>query len=127
MGKSTDACPGVMRDVTDEQKCKAVGVLVELAGRYAEGDPDASVDWMEWLARVGAVSFEAAGHGQAESRVIATVVRELAPNPENAQRGKFAAGLLEAARAAGWSDDENEPVIPRFPHPRREDEAGGAQ
>lgn len=120
MSKVTDRGPGMPEGITGEHMSKAVRVLAELAGRYAEGDPGAPVDWMEWLARVGAVAFEVAGPSEAgAARLIASVVRDFGPNPDGATRGEFAVGLLEVARAAGWSEEDNEPVIPRFPHPRQ--------
>jgi hypothetical protein len=113
------------RGVAAEHKIQAAGVLAHLAGRYAEEEPDARVDDLTFVMRVGAAAYDAAGRSLAgRHRVVAAVVREQAPSALDAQCGPFAVALLEAARALGWSDEDNEPVIPRVPGPRRSEESG---
>ncbi|MFF1467998.1 hypothetical protein [Streptomyces mirabilis] len=127
MSKTTDRVRGLALDVTDEHKSQAAAVLARLARRYAEEAPGAPVDDFAFTVRVGAQAYDETGRSLAGAhKIVAALVREHAPSREGAACGPFAAGLLDGARALGWSDADNEPVIPRHPvpGPRESDESG---
>ncbi|MEV5007288.1 hypothetical protein [Streptomyces sp. NPDC055692] len=127
MSKTTDRVRGSALDVTDEHKNQAAAVLARLAKRYAEDAPGALVDDFTFTMRVGAEAYDETGRGLAGAhKVVAAVVRQHAPSVEGTACGLFAAGLLEAARAMGWSEDSNEPAIPKHPvpGPRKTEESG---
>lgn len=127
MTHRSDLVQGPALDVTDEHKSQAAAVLARLAERFAEYQPGALVDDFRFAVRVGAEAYNETGRRLAGAhKVVAALVREHAPSTEGATCGRFAAGLLAAARALGWSDDDNAPAIPRhdIPGPRRSDESG---
>ncbi|MFJ3249136.1 hypothetical protein [Streptomyces sp. NPDC086782] len=127
MAHRSDLIPGSAQGVTDEHKNQAAAVLARLAKRYAEEQPGVLVDGFAFTVRVGAEAYDETGRSlNGAHKVVAAVVRRYAPSVEGAACGRFAAGLLDAARALGWSDDDNEPAIPRHPvpGPRRTDESG---
>ncbi|WP_411092262.1 hypothetical protein [Streptomyces sp. 049-1] len=127
MAHRSDLIQGPALDVTDEHKSQVAVVLARLAERYAEEEPGALVDDFAFTMRVGAEAYDATGRSLAGAhRIVATLVRREAPSVDGAACGPFASGLLDAARAQGWSDDDNQPAIPRHPvpGPRRTDESG---
>ncbi|WP_405759501.1 hypothetical protein OG234_13460 [Streptomyces sp. NBC_01420] len=126
MAKVTDRPLGMPGGVTDEHKNKAAAVLARLARRYAEEDPGAPVDDFAFVMRAGAEAYDVTGRSLAGAhRIVAALVRQVAP-ATGTGCGAFAAGLYDGARAYGWSDDDNQPVIPRhnIPAPRPSEESG---
>ncbi|MDI9836243.1 hypothetical protein [Streptomyces sp. KAU_LT] len=127
MSKTTDRRPGVVLDVTDEHKTQAAAVLARLAQRYAGEGPGRLVDDFAFTMRVSAEAYDETGRSLGGAhKVVAALVRRHAPSLQGAACGSFASGLLDAARALGWSDEDNQPAIPRHPvpGPRRSDESG---
>ncbi|MFD5570405.1 hypothetical protein [Streptomyces cadmiisoli] len=127
MTHRSDLNQGPALDVTDEHKTQAAAVLARLAGRYAEDEPGALVDDFAFTVRVGAEAYDETGRSLSGAhRIVAAVVRQEAPSVDGATCASFAAGLLVAARALGWSDNDDQPVIPHHdvPGPRRSDESG---
>ncbi|MGX1301396.1 hypothetical protein RKD35_002884 [Streptomyces albogriseolus] len=127
MAHRSDLLQGPALDVTDEHKTQAAAVLARLADRYAEEEPGRLVDDFAFTMRVGAEAYDETGRSLAGAhKVVASLVREHAPSLEGVACGPFAAGLRAAARALGWSDEDNQPAIPRHPvpGPRRTDESG---
>lgn len=126
MGKTTDRPLGLAQDVTDEHQNQAAAVLARLAKRYAEENPAAAVDDLVFVVRTGAAAYDETGRSLAGAhKDVAAIVRQHAARVDSSACGPFAAGLLDAARALGWSDDDNEPAIPRHdvPGPRKSDES----
>lgn len=127
MAQLSDRTRGVALDVTGEHQTQAAGALARLAARYAEEPSGLPVDELGFTVRVGAEAYDVTGRRLAGShKIVAALVREHAPDMQGTTCGTFAASLLEAARALGWSDDANEPAIPRLPvpGPRESQESG---
>lgn len=115
-----DSHPARPMGVTDEQMDQAATVLAEVAAAYAKTAPEDLVDEITVVARIGASAYVQAGrscHGG--SAAVSRLAQHLAPVvPTGATAAEYARLLLDAARAAGWSEDDNEPVIPKIPGPR---------
>ncbi|MFF4146950.1 hypothetical protein ACFY0A_37755 [Streptomyces sp. NPDC001698] len=127
MGQVTDLRAVRREDVTAEHKRQAAQVLATVAKRYEEDEPGSLADGLGFVTRISAAAYDVTGRTLAGAhRIVAAVAREAAPEVEGTTRGELAAGLLEAARAMGWSDDSNGPAIPRHPvpGPRESSESG---
>ncbi|MFB7115577.1 hypothetical protein [Streptomyces sp. NPDC056291] len=127
MAQVTDLRAARREDITAEHKRQAARVLAIVAKRYEEDEPSALADGLGFVTRVGAAAYDVTGRALAGAhRIVAAVAREAAPEVEGTTRGELAAGLLEAARAMGWSEHDNAPAIPRHPvpGPRETSESG---
>lgn len=121
MENSTDRPLGLARDVTGEHASKAGQVLARVAKILREGPAEEAVDPKRFVVAVGVQAYDQAGRtchggGQSVSRLALYAVGEVA---EGTKRGELAERAAEAATALGydWSDDDNEPAIPRHPVP----------
>ncbi|MFE7933377.1 hypothetical protein ACFU6S_32590 [Streptomyces sp. NPDC057456] len=127
MAQSTDRTLGLAQDVTDEHKTQAGQALAAVAARYAADEQGAPVDELGFVTRIGAAAYEVTGRTLAGAhKVVAALAREAVPRTEGLSRSELADTLHVAARRMGWSEDDNEPAIPKYPvpGPRESEESG---
>lgn len=143
MAQSTDRSPGMARDVTGDHTSKAALVLAEVAKALVTDNPQDPADSFKFMILVGVRAYDQAGRschggGQNVSRRALAAVADLTGLPRGeapaGTREEFAVTVAQAAQALGydwsgtqfpWSQDADEPAIPRHPvpGPRRSDES----
>jgi len=113
--------PGALEGVAGDLKIGVGWVLAALSFKYRAERPSEELDELAFPVGVGAKAYELMGRS---SRGGAPLVARLALTAApvfvpGVTRGEFAAELRRAALGCGfeWSDDDNEPVIPRLPVP----------
>lgn len=121
MNKTTDLPLPGGQSLTDEHRACAAWVLGTIADTYAAHNPGDPVDLLDFPVRVGATAYELVGqscHGGAPA--ISRAARaEAGEVEEGLTRGELALRLRRAARDLGCTWDDNGPVVPRIPGPRR--------
>jgi hypothetical protein len=101
-------------------RAEVAQVLAAMATHFTGNRPDALLTKDALTVCAGAEVYNATGRSVLRGgSALVTAVTAVLPLPEpGTTRARYAARLLMDARAYGWSDDDNEPVIPRFPHAR---------
>ncbi|WP_432001575.1 hypothetical protein [Streptomyces sioyaensis] len=100
-------------------------VLAAMADHFTQNDPTVALTEDSFLVCVGLKAYDLTGRslngiGPALSRAALS----MAPvRPAGITRGEYALLLRKAAVACGWSNEDNEPAIPRIPCPRDEPQA----
>ncbi|MFM9590756.1 hypothetical protein ACKI16_29640 [Streptomyces scabiei] len=124
--KTTQTAPGRTQGLTDEHRACAAWVLGTIADTYAAESPAAPVDLLDFPVRVGATAYNLVGescHGGAPA--ISRAARAEAGHvEEDLTRGELSLRLRRAARRLGCEWDDNGPVVPRIPGPRKPTGAG---
>jgi len=129
MAQGTDLPRSGAQGLTEEHKACASWVLGTVADKYAAERPEAPVDLLDFPVRVGAAAYELVGescHGGV-SAVSRAALGAAGGVVEGITRGELSLRLRRIATWLGCEWDDNGPVIPRIPGPRRPGEnAGGS-
>jgi hypothetical protein len=125
MPQTTDLQPRGTRPLTEEHRVCAGWVLGTIADTYGKERPTTPVDLLDFPVRVGAEAYRLVGescHGgtAAVSRAAIFAVGEV---EDGLTRGELALRLRRSAEELGCEWDDNGPVIPKVPGPRRSTES----
>jgi len=121
MAQTTDLQPSGPRPLTDEHRVCAGWVLGTIADTFTADRPTTPVDLLDFPVRVGATAYKLVGEScnggtAAISRTARAAVGEV---EEGVTRGELALRMRRAAEDLGCEWDDNGPVVPRIPGPRR--------
>ncbi|MFE9127748.1 hypothetical protein ACFYOF_20460 [Streptomyces sp. NPDC007148] len=121
--QTTDRGPGATQGITSEHESQAARVLAEIAGVLATEQPGIILDGIDFAVLVGAKAYELGGrscHGRGPS-ISRLVLNRMGDVPAGVTPVEFAVRVAQAAAALGydWAADDNRPVVPRFPAPRK--------
>lgn len=124
MAQTTDLQPGATRPLTAEVSACAGWVLGTIAQAYATDHPTTPVDLLDLPVRIGAAAYSLVGETpQGGTGRIARAARAAVGDvEEGVTRGELSLRLRRAARELGCTWDDNGPIMPGIPGPRRSPE-----
>jgi hypothetical protein len=125
MGQITDQARPAAPGGTDSVDRAAIGkVLGRMAGHFTDRRPNDLLTPVALGAGVAGEVFNARGrtHRGSGAALSAAVTAALPLADFTGTRAEYADLLREAARAYGWSEDDNKRAIPTVPGPRTEPE-----